>query len=303
MATHHGHLAKFDGNAEDWEIFTEQLSHYLAANGVTDEAKKRSFLLSACGTPTYKLIRTLVAPATLTDKSFNEIAELVQNHYQPRSSVIMRRFRFNTCIRHQGEGITAFMARLRDLASHCDYWEATAELIRDRIVCGIRNDVLQRSLLAVTKLTFEKACELALQHESAEENSKVLSAPTAVHRTEREAPAFAHLRRDDSTMHPGPFREPMLPLRRAARRNNKCFSINYSHSATVSSTYSIGDHLIELPLNLLPLMYWLELQDMMFLIKLLKEPADNFNILDYISFSTTSTRSDSTRKLKSKIIM
>ena len=46
-----------------------------------------------------------------------------------------------------------------------------------------------------------------------------------------------------------------------------------------------------LALNLLPLMYWLELQDMMFLIKLLKEPADNFNILDYISFSTTSTRS------------
>ena len=49
------------------------------------------------------------------------------------------------------------------------------------------------------------------------------------------------------------------------------------------------------------LMYWLELQDMMFLSKLLKEPADNFNILDYISFSTTSTRSGSTRKLKFKI--
>ena len=56
-----------------------------------------------------------------------------------------------------------------------------------------------------------------------------------------------------------------------------------------------------LALNLLPLMYWLELQDMMFLIKLLKEPAYNFNILDYISFSTTSTRSGSTRKLKFKI--
>ena len=52
---HYGHLAKFDGKADDWEIFTEQLSHCLAANGITDEAKKRSILLSACGTPTYKL--------------------------------------------------------------------------------------------------------------------------------------------------------------------------------------------------------------------------------------------------------
>ena len=41
MATHHGHLTKFDGNVEDWEIFTEQLLHYLTANGITDEAKKR----------------------------------------------------------------------------------------------------------------------------------------------------------------------------------------------------------------------------------------------------------------------
>ena len=66
-----------------------------------------------------------------------------------------------------------------------------AELVRDRLVCGIRDDVIQRSLLSVAKLTFDKACELALLHESAEENSKVLSAPTAVHRTERQAPATA----------------------------------------------------------------------------------------------------------------
>ena len=198
MATHHGHLNKFDGNAEDWEIFTEQLLHYLTANGITDEAKKRAILLSACGTSTYKLVRTLVAPDAVTDKTFEEIAELAQHHYQPKPSLIMRRFRFNTCVRDPGEKVTTFIARLRDLASHCDYGGATAELVRDRLVCGIRDDALQRSLLSVAKLTFDKACELALLHESAEENSKVLSAPTAVHHTERQAPATAEPRRGDS---------------------------------------------------------------------------------------------------------
>ena len=198
MATHHGHPTKFDGNVEDWEIFTEQLSHYLTANGITDEAKKISILLSVCGTSTYKLVRTLVAPDAVTEKTFEEIAELAQHHYHPKPSVIMRRFRLNTCVRHPGEKVTTFIERLHNLASHCDYRGAMAKLVRDRLVCGIRDDVLQRSLLSVAKLTFDKACELALLHESAEENSKVLSVPTVVHHNKCQAPAIAEPRRGDS---------------------------------------------------------------------------------------------------------
>ena len=169
--------------------------------------------VSACGTSTYKLIKTLVAPAAVTDVTFDEIAALVQTHYQPKPSVIMRRFRFNTCIRHPGENITAFIARLRDLAAHCEYGDNTVELIRDRIVCGIRDDALQRSLLSVPKLTFDKACELTLLHESAEQNSKVLSAPTSVHWTECDASAPAHPKANDRNQaHP----ETLLPLWRTA---------------------------------------------------------------------------------------
>ena len=40
-------------------------------------------------------------------------------------------------------------------------------------------------------------------------------------------------------------------------------------------------------LNILPLMYWFELQDVMFIVKCLKVPPDNFNILDHISFNNS----------------
>ena len=132
--------------------------------------------------PSY--LKTLLAPTLVTAKTFAEIAKVVQDHVQPKPSVIMRRFRFNTCSRNQGESITAFVARLRELASHCEYGDTAAQLIRDRLVCGIRDDRLQRSLLCTTNLTFDKAVQLALLHEAAEQNAKVLSAPLAVHRTE-----------------------------------------------------------------------------------------------------------------------
>ena len=55
-----------------------------------------------------------------------------------------------------------------------------------------------------------------------------------------------------------------------------------SNIAYTSPNNLIGGHLSgyrERP-ELLPLMYWMEIQDLMFLIKNLQSPSDNFNILD-----------------------
>ena len=183
MAAFHGRLPEFSGAADEWEVFAEQLEHYFAANGIDDDGKQRAIMLSACGTATYKLLKTLVTPDALTTKTFDELVGLATEHHNPKPSVIMRRFRFNTCVRQQGESITSFVTRLRDLASHCEYSASAKELIRDRLVCGIRDDALQRSLLAVAGLTFEKAFERALLHESAVQNARMLNAPADVHRT------------------------------------------------------------------------------------------------------------------------
>ena len=185
MASTRGHLPQFDGNASEWDVFAEQLTYYFVVNGIDDDKKKRAILLSACGTPTYKLLKTLVAPAELTSKSFAELVELAKEHYTPKPSVIMCRFKFNTSFRQEGEPMTQFITRLRDLASHCEYGASSKELIRDRLVCGVRDDTLQRTLLAVAKLSYEKAYELAVLHESAAQNSRLLSTshamPVAVH--------------------------------------------------------------------------------------------------------------------------
>ena len=58
----HGTIGPFCGDADDWLAYTETLEQYFVANDVTEDAKKRAILLSACGTPTYKLIRKLVSP-------------------------------------------------------------------------------------------------------------------------------------------------------------------------------------------------------------------------------------------------
>jgi hypothetical protein len=45
-------------------------------------------------------------------------------------------------------------------------------MLRDRLVCGVNHEGLQRRLLAEKELTYEKAVELALAAETAEKGSK-----------------------------------------------------------------------------------------------------------------------------------
>ena len=52
-----------------------------------------------------------------------------------------------------------------------------------------------------------------------------------------------------------------------------------------------------LSLNMLPLMYWLDLQDLVFLVKCLKDPNDTLNIHQYITFVSSSTRAGTNNNL------
>ena len=51
-------------------------------------------------------------------------------------------------------------------------------------------------------------------------------------------------------------------------------------------------------LNLLPLMMWYEVADVMFFLKEVKNPSQRFNIFNYVNFSSTAMRSSSQTKLR-----
>ena len=179
MAARHGSIGEFDPSKEEWDSYVERLEHYFVANGVSEAAKKRAILLSGCGAETYKLIRNLVAPEKPTARSFEQLKELVQLHHNPKPSVIVERFRFNSCLRQPGESVATFVAKLRHLTQHCEFGDSLQDMLRDRLVCGVNDTCLQRRLLAESSLTFETALKLATAWESAEKNAKDLQGAQA----------------------------------------------------------------------------------------------------------------------------
>ena len=180
MASHHGTVAEFSGIAEDWEAYMEQLESYFVANDITTAAKKRAVLLSSCGTATYKLIRSVVAPEKPTDVSYADLTKKLREHFAPKPSPIMQRFKFNTCIRQTGEKIADYVARLRELTHFCEFGDTVEDMLRDRLVCGVSDKGLQKRLLAEPQLTFKKAMELSQTHESVTQNAKDLQSTLRV---------------------------------------------------------------------------------------------------------------------------
>ena len=176
MATQYGQLQEFQPESESIKAYLERASLYFAANEIAAD-KKVPILLSSIGAPTYALLSDLLAPTSPGDKSFDEITAALRNHFEPKRSVITERFHFHK--REQGvdETIAEFDAALRKLAVHCQFGETLETSLRDRFVCGLRHDAIQRRLLSETTLTYQKALEIARGMESADKETKALKSP------------------------------------------------------------------------------------------------------------------------------
>ena len=56
MTTLVGRVERFDPNLEHWQQYVERLGHFLDANGITDEGKKRLVFLTVVGLAAYRLL-------------------------------------------------------------------------------------------------------------------------------------------------------------------------------------------------------------------------------------------------------
>ena len=128
--------------------------------------RKVAVLLTVIGAKTYETLRSLLAPR---DKSCDELKAILLKHYDPQPLVIGGRFRFYQRSQKSGESIADFVADLRRLSIKCDFLD---QALRDRFVCGVRNEALQRKLLTESDLTIKRAQELAQSMESADLNAK-----------------------------------------------------------------------------------------------------------------------------------
>uniref|UniRef100_A0A5S6QJM4 Peptidase A2 domain-containing protein n=1 Tax=Trichuris muris TaxID=70415 RepID=A0A5S6QJM4_TRIMR len=151
---------------DGWVVFEERLDFFFTAQGIHDDEHKRAILLTAVCERTFDLLRSLAQPKKLKQCTFVQLVEKLRTHFCPSSNEILERFHFHSRTQHEGESVSDFVTDLRRLSAKCNFAELD-NMLRDRLVCGLRDETLQRRLFAEAHLDFARALALAQAYEAA----------------------------------------------------------------------------------------------------------------------------------------
>ena len=110
-------------------------------------------------------------------KKYDAVVGTLDSFFNVRKNVIFERARFNRRCQLPEEPADRFIAALYTLAESCEYGTLRDEMIRDRIVVGIRSTALSQRMQMDAKLTLESAKMQVRQSEAVQEQQLVLHTP------------------------------------------------------------------------------------------------------------------------------
>ena len=157
-----GRMNEYDSGS-DLEEYMDRLEQYFVANEIgalpagaveneetcqAAEWKQMATFITLVGAETYKLLKSLVSPDVPSTRTFQQLTDTLRNHLKPRKLVVGERFRFHKRQQRDGEMVSQFEAELRSVASTCEFGEFFRQVLRDQVVCRIRNKRTQQKLLS-----------------------------------------------------------------------------------------------------------------------------------------------------------
>lgn len=161
-----------------FEIYSEAAD--LASKTVTQQ---RAILLHVLGDSGLELYSTLTIPEVADLRTVQVILTAISNHYTPYRNTTFKRHLFFSASQTETQTIDDFTTELKSKGRDCEFGDLYESLIRDRLICGIKNDALRERLLREPNLTLGLAIDICRADENSKLQSKAIntSEPEAVH--------------------------------------------------------------------------------------------------------------------------
>ena len=154
-----------------WRCHIEQ-SRVVSVLSKEDEIRQVSTLLYCLG----EEADNILASTNITDddrKKYSEVLTKFNGHFV-RKNIIFEWACFNRWQQEDGETVEHFISSLYRLSEDCKYGDMRNELIRDRLVVGIRDVALSERLQTDENLTLDKAKKVIRQRDAVREQQSIL---------------------------------------------------------------------------------------------------------------------------------
>ncbi|UYV69722.1 hypothetical protein LAZ67_7000457 [Cordylochernes scorpioides] len=162
-------------NPGDWPKWIRRFERFRQASGLINnpENEQVNMLVYCMGDNADDILLSCKIASDQLE-NYDKVIECFESHFIPRRNIIYERTRFNQRCQQEGEKVNEFITALHSLAEHCNFEMLHDELIRDRIVVGVRDRALSERMQLDTDLTLVKATLMAKQLESVKEQQSSL---------------------------------------------------------------------------------------------------------------------------------
>ncbi len=116
-----------------------------------------------------------VLPLTEADKKkYEAVKAAFEQHCIGKHNVIFERAQFNSRCQQDGESAETYITAVHKLAENCGFGMLKEELIRDRIIVGIKDKKLSEQLQMDSELSFAKAIQKVRQSKTVRKQQTTL---------------------------------------------------------------------------------------------------------------------------------
>ncbi|XP_037564795.1 uncharacterized protein LOC119444469 [Dermacentor silvarum] len=165
---------EFDDTTSSWSPYRVRLEAFFEGHAITDEGKRRALLVSALSDNVDRVLQGQCQSESVNSLSFEAVVQHLDNYFDPQANEIAASYAIFMRSQAEGEKVRDYVTDLRRLAKDCNFYKFLDRMLRDRIVCGIRDEEARRHLLSQKKLNLAEAQAFAIAAETAETNVRAM---------------------------------------------------------------------------------------------------------------------------------
>ena len=161
---------------EEWPRWIKRFDRYRIVSGLhkrNEELQVNAFLYAMGGEAEDIMSSFTFAEGTDAMK-YDVVKAKFDKHFVAKKNVIYERAKFNQRVQGPDEPVENFITALHCLVEFCEYGQLKEEMIRDRLVVGLRDMKLSEKLQMNAALTLENAAQQARQSESVKQQQEVI---------------------------------------------------------------------------------------------------------------------------------
>ena len=131
----------------NWEFFKQRWDDYEIATGLRNQ-ESQVRLVTLRSIKGRECLQILKNPGLSGEQSSSvaDVLSALERYFSPQKNVVFERFEFNSSFQSPSETVDSYINNLRYLASTCEFGALTDELIRDRLVIGVKESSLKEKI-------------------------------------------------------------------------------------------------------------------------------------------------------------